>query len=239
MIEGFPAIAKCQLEDADRQDMVDRMVQTYGLHGALQITAEILKKINRNDLVSFFPKVSLNPTRLPLMMERLRTTQEVLAFNSRFFLNLPPQMLRLKLAAYGNHIKPQTASAEEVCMKAVDKALQSPNGHLDLFLRFLLGLSLKSNQDLLQGLLKQTGSSTETNHKLVEYIKMKIGENPSPERCINLFNCLSEMKDCSLVEEIQHYLTTRSLSTVNLSPTQWSALVMCYCHLNKTWMCLT
>uniref|UniRef100_A0A8C4INP9 NACHT domain-containing protein n=1 Tax=Dicentrarchus labrax TaxID=13489 RepID=A0A8C4INP9_DICLA len=84
-------------------------------------------------------------------------------------------------------------SSIEVCMKAVDKALQSPNGHLDLFLRFLLGLSLK--------------------------------ENPSPERCINLFHCLSEMKDCSLVDEIHHYLRTGSLTTAHLSPAQWSALV--------------
>ncbi|XP_037646926.1 NACHT, LRR and PYD domains-containing protein 12-like [Sebastes umbrosus] len=117
------------------------------------------------------------------------------------------------------------ASATEICKKAVDKALRSPNGHLDLFLRFLLGLSLKSNQDLLQGLLKQTGTGAETNQKLVKYIKKKIRENPSPERCINLFHCLSELKDSSLVDEIQHYLRTGSLSTVSLSPAQWSALV--------------
>ena len=117
------------------------------------------------------------------------------------------------------------ASATKVYEKAVDKALQSPNGHLDLFLRFLLGLSLKSNQDLLQGLLNEPRSSTETNKKVVQYIKEKIRLNPSPERCINLFHCLSEMKDHSLVEEIQHYLRAGSLSTANLSPAQWSALV--------------
>ncbi|XP_075939025.1 NACHT, LRR and PYD domains-containing protein 3-like [Anarhichas minor] len=117
------------------------------------------------------------------------------------------------------------ASTTEVYMKAVDKALKSPNGHLDLFLRFLLGLSLKSNQDLLQGLLKQTGISTETNQQLVKYIKKKIRENPSPERCINLFHCLSELKDCSLVDEVQYYMRQGSLSTANLFPPQWSALV--------------
>ncbi|KAM4623977.1 protein NLRC3-like [Polymixia lowei] len=108
---------------------------------------------------------------------------------------------------------------------AVDKALQSRNGHLDLFLRFLLGLSLETNQTLLRGLLEQTGSSSKTNQETVQYIKKKITENPSPERSINLFHCLEELKDHSLLEEIQQYLTSGRLSTVRLSPAQWSALV--------------
>ncbi|XP_049445234.1 NACHT, LRR and PYD domains-containing protein 12-like [Epinephelus fuscoguttatus] len=107
---------------------------------------------------------------------------------------------------------------------AVDKALQSPNGHLDLFLRFLLGLSLQTNQTLLRGLLTQTGSSSETNHKTVEHIKEKISENLSPERSINLFHCLNEVNDRSLVKEIQQYLSSGRLSTDKLSPAQWSAL---------------
>ncbi|XP_042260137.1 NLR family CARD domain-containing protein 3-like isoform X3 [Thunnus maccoyii] len=108
---------------------------------------------------------------------------------------------------------------------AVDKALQSPNGHLDLFLRFLLGLSLQTNQTLLQGLLTQTGRSSQTYQETVEYIKKKIEMNPTPERSINLFHCLNELNDRSLVEEIQQYLRSGSLSTDKLSPAQWSALV--------------
>ncbi|XP_078147988.1 protein NLRC3-like isoform X1 [Centroberyx gerrardi] len=107
---------------------------------------------------------------------------------------------------------------------AVDKALQSPNGHLDLFLRFLLGLSLQTNQTLLRGLLTQTGISSQTNQETVQYIKKKIRENPSLERSINLFHCLNELNDRSLVEEIQQYLRSGSLSTARLSPAQWSAL---------------
>uniref|UniRef100_A0A667WEQ1 NACHT domain-containing protein n=1 Tax=Myripristis murdjan TaxID=586833 RepID=A0A667WEQ1_9TELE len=107
----------------------------------------------------------------------------------------------------------------------VDKALQSPNGHLDLFLRFLLGLSLPTNQTLLRGLMTQTGSGSQTNQKTVEFIKEKIRENLSPERSINLFHCLNELNDHSLVEEIQQYLRSGRLSTVKLSPAQWSALV--------------
>uniref|UniRef100_A0A665TEM3 NACHT domain-containing protein n=1 Tax=Echeneis naucrates TaxID=173247 RepID=A0A665TEM3_ECHNA len=108
---------------------------------------------------------------------------------------------------------------------AVDEALQSPNGHLDLFLRFLLGLSLQTNQTLLRGLVTQTGSSSETNQKTVQYIKTKISENVSPEKSINLFHCLNELNDGSLVEEIQQSLRSGRLSTDKLSPAQWSALV--------------
>ncbi|XP_049913379.1 NLR family CARD domain-containing protein 3-like isoform X2 [Epinephelus moara] len=108
---------------------------------------------------------------------------------------------------------------------AVDKALQSPNGHLDLFLRFLLGLSLQTNQRHLQGLLTQTGNCSETNQTTVEHVKRKISENLSAERSINLFHCLNELNDHSLVEEIQQYLSSGSLSTDKLSPAQWSALV--------------
>nr|XP_046196035.1 NLR family CARD domain-containing protein 3-like isoform X2 [Oncorhynchus gorbuscha] len=112
-----------------------------------------------------------------------------------------------------------------VYKSAVDKALQSETGNLDLFLRFLLGLSLESNQKHLRGLLTKTRSSSQSHVETVKYIKEKIRENPSPERSINLFHCLNELNDHSLVEEIQSYLRSGSLSEDNLSPAQWSALV--------------
>ncbi|XP_040914717.1 protein NLRC3-like, partial [Toxotes jaculatrix] len=113
----------------------------------------------------------------------------------------------------------------QLYQRAVDKALQSPNGHLDLFLRFLLGLSLQTNQTLLRGLLKQTGSGSQTNQQTVQYIKKKTEETPSAEQSINLFHCLNELNDRSLVEQIQQSLSSGRLSTDELSPAQWSALV--------------
>uniref|UniRef100_A0AAQ4PQK8 NACHT domain-containing protein n=1 Tax=Gasterosteus aculeatus aculeatus TaxID=481459 RepID=A0AAQ4PQK8_GASAC len=110
-------------------------------------------------------------------------------------------------------------------LSAVDEALQSPNGHLDLFLRFLLGLSLETNQTLLRGLLTQTGSRSQTSQRTVQYIKKKISENVSPEKSINLFHCLNELDDGSLVKEIQQSLRSGRLSTDKLSPAQLSALV--------------
>uniref|UniRef100_A0A668U3Z2 NACHT LRR and PYD domain-containing protein n=1 Tax=Oreochromis aureus TaxID=47969 RepID=A0A668U3Z2_OREAU len=108
---------------------------------------------------------------------------------------------------------------------AVKQTLESPNGHLDLFLRFLLGLSLPTNQTLLRGLLTQTGSSSQINQETVKYIKEKLSENLSVEKSISLFHCLNELNDRSLVEEIQQSLRSGSLSTDELSPAQWSALV--------------
>ncbi|KAK2854408.1 hypothetical protein Q7C36_006277 [Tachysurus vachellii] len=120
------------------------------------------------------------------------------------------------------------SNMSDLLRSALDKALQSENGHLDLFLRFLLGLSLKTNQTLLQDLMPQTGSRSHSKQETVKYIKEKIRENPSPEKSINLFHCLNELNDHSLVQEVQTYLTREGnsrLRGISLSPAQWSALV--------------
>ncbi|XP_053732859.1 NACHT, LRR and PYD domains-containing protein 3-like isoform X2 [Synchiropus splendidus] len=113
---------------------------------------------------------------------------------------------------------------EQFYQRAIHEAVESPTGHLDLFLRFLLGLSLQSSQRLLPGLLPQTGSSSWTQQNTAELIKKKINEKVSPERIINLFHCLSEVKDTSLVEQLQQQLRSGRLSTKQLSPAQWSTL---------------
>ncbi|XP_067218678.1 NACHT, LRR and PYD domains-containing protein 3-like [Chanodichthys erythropterus] len=116
-------------------------------------------------------------------------------------------------------------SLSELHQRAVNKVLKSKNGHLDLFLRFLLGLSLESNQTLLRELLTQTGSCSYNKEETVQYIKQKIKENLSPERSINLFHCLNELGDNSLMQEIQRYLKSGEIRETKLSSSQWSALV--------------
>ncbi|XP_056329909.1 NACHT, LRR and PYD domains-containing protein 3 isoform X1 [Danio aesculapii] len=107
--------------------------------------------------------------------------------------------------------------------RAVDKVLQNKNGHLDLFLRFLLGLSVECNQILLQRLMKQRRHFYSDN-KTVEYIKKQIRTINSPEKSISLFHCLNELGDYSLVEEIQQYLTSGKIKESKLSSSQWSAV---------------
>ncbi|XP_056443548.1 NLR family CARD domain-containing protein 3-like, partial [Gadus chalcogrammus] len=123
--------------------------------------------------------------------------------------------------------EPPTSGEDKLLLlyqSAVEKALQSENGQLDLFLRFLLGLSLETNQIVLRGLLGQTGCGSLTNTQTVFYIKEKIKGDLHPERSINLFHCLNELNDRSLVKEIEQSLTSGSLSRESLSPAQWSAL---------------
>ncbi|XP_061595269.1 NLR family CARD domain-containing protein 3-like [Cololabis saira] len=119
----------------------------------------------------------------------------------------------------------KTRAETHLYRSAVDKALQSPNGHLDLFLRFLLGLKLETNQTLLRGLLEPKQRRSQNNRETVEYIKKKISEDLSVEKSINLFHCLNELNAGCLVEEVQCSLRSGHLSTDKLSPAQWSALV--------------
>ncbi|KAI4874023.1 hypothetical protein NFI96_005478, partial [Prochilodus magdalenae] len=125
----------------------------------------------------------------------------------------------------------ENVTLDELLEGAVDKALENKNGNLDCFLRFLLGISLESNQRLLQGLLTNTHSGSE---KTAEYIRTLIRDeydDISTESSINLFLCLSEMNDLSLSREIQEYLRSEKHSEKKLSPGQCSALT--YMLLNS------
>lgn len=117
---------------------------------------------------------------------------------------------------------------KQLFQKAIDKALHCPNGHLDLFVRFLLGLSLDAYQFALRGLLmkagSRSGSTSQIKSDLLKYIKKRLGEYPSPERSIFLLECLNELNDQSLVEEIQQYIRPGRIFEDKLSPSQWSAV---------------
>lgn len=60
-LEGYDAIKTFRLENAERQDTVDLMVNTYKLHGALEMTKTVLEKTGRNDLVQRLSDTSLGP----------------------------------------------------------------------------------------------------------------------------------------------------------------------------------
>uniref|UniRef100_A0A8P4KMQ4 NACHT, LRR and PYD domains-containing protein 12 n=1 Tax=Dicentrarchus labrax TaxID=13489 RepID=A0A8P4KMQ4_DICLA len=108
--------------------------------------------------------------------------------------------------------------------KAMMKSLKSKNGHLDLFVRFLHGLSLESNQRLLGGLLGQTDNSPEIKQRVINNLKEMNRDDISPDRSINIFHCLMEMNDHSVHQEIQEFLKSENRSEKKLSEIHCSAL---------------
>ncbi len=124
----------------------------------------------------------------------------------RFFFDKPEEMITLQeLRFFFN--KPKI-TLQELLQNAVDKAMKSQRGHLDLFLRFLMGITLESSQNLLQGLIRHTEDTTESIRQTTEHIKQVQNNYISDEASVNLFYCLLELKDHSLYEELQRYLSS-------------------------------
>ncbi|XP_056884929.1 NLR family CARD domain-containing protein 3-like [Takifugu flavidus] len=115
-------------------------------------------------------------------------------------------------------------SLDDFLRRALMKSLKSENGHLDLFVRFLHGLSLESNQRILGGLLDQRNSHPETIQKVLNNLKEENSDEISPDRSINIFHCLMEMKDQSVHQEIQEFLKSEKKSERELSEIHCSAL---------------
>ncbi|XP_065812562.1 NACHT, LRR and PYD domains-containing protein 12-like isoform X5 [Labrus bergylta] len=106
---------------------------------------------------------------------------------------------------------------------AMEKSLKSKNGHLDLFVRFLHGLSLEFNQRLLGGLLGRRDNSPEMTQRVINNLKYMNSDDISPDRSINIFHCLTEMNDLSVHQEIQKFLKSENRSE-ELSVIHCSAL---------------
>ncbi|XP_035989511.1 protein NLRC3-like isoform X4 [Fundulus heteroclitus] len=119
--------------------------------------------------------------------------------------------------------KYRETSLEDFLKRIMERSLRSKNGHLDLFARFLHGLSVESNQRLLGGLLGQTENSPETIQRVINNLKEMNTDKISPDRSINIFHCLMEMKDLSVYQEIQQFLKSENRSE-KLSEIQCSAL---------------
>uniref|UniRef100_A0A672N182 NACHT, LRR and PYD domains-containing protein 3-like n=1 Tax=Sinocyclocheilus grahami TaxID=75366 RepID=A0A672N182_SINGR len=157
-----------------------------------------------------------------------RSFQEFLAAFYVFYSHLMKKMESLHFFLDNRHERCMSKpySLCELLKSAVTKTLQSKNGYLDLFLRFLLGISLESNQRLLEDLLTQTENSSETIKEITQYIKDKIKESYGllAERSISLFLCLLEVNDQTLYKEIEEFVKSGKHSENKLSPGHCSAI---------------
>ncbi|XP_073703195.1 NACHT, LRR and PYD domains-containing protein 12-like [Garra rufa] len=120
----------------------------------------------------------------------------------------------------------ENITLQGLLQNAVDKAMDSERGHLDLFLRFLMGITLESSQNLLKGLITDTEDTTKSIRQTTKYIKRKQDSRSiSDEASVNLFYCLLELKDHSLYEEIQSYISSDAHPGRELSSSMCTVLI--------------
>ncbi|XP_055370130.1 NLR family CARD domain-containing protein 3-like [Betta splendens] len=116
-------------------------------------------------------------------------------------------------------------SLDVFLMETMTKSLNSQSAHLDLFVRFLHGLCLESNQRMLGGLLGHTKNVQQTViEKTIRNLKKMNNDQISPDRSINIFHCLMEMNDRSVHQQIQDFLKSGDISEKRLSAIHCSAL---------------
>ncbi|CAI5677378.1 unnamed protein product [Oreochromis niloticus] len=132
----------------------------------------------------------------------------------------PKSLIKMISSVFDNK---DLQSLDVYLRRVMEKSLESKNGHLDLFVRFLHGLCLESNQRLLVGLLGQTENSPGTIQRVINNLKEMNSDEISPDTSINIFHCLMEMNDLSLFQEIQEFLKSENRSD-ELSEIQCSAL---------------
>ncbi|XP_074549433.1 uncharacterized protein LOC141807369 isoform X3 [Halichoeres trimaculatus] len=134
-----------------------------------------------------------------------------------------PSFYSLKKTSKFKNLDCGNSTLDVFLKRAMEKSLVSRNDHLDLFVRFLHGLSLQSNQRLLGGLLGHTDNNPEMIQRVINNLKVIKSEKISPDRSINIFHCLTEMNDHSVHQEIQEFLTSEYRSQ-RLSEIHCSAL---------------
>ncbi|XP_060932418.1 NACHT, LRR and PYD domains-containing protein 12-like [Limanda limanda] len=135
-----------------------------------------------------------------------------------------------------------TFSLDYLLKRTMEKSLTSANGHLDLFVRFLHGLSLESNQRVLGGLLGWTKNNPEIIQRVLGWLLGRTENNPeiiqriinnlkemksndiSPDRSINIFHCLTEMNDHSVHQQMKQFLMSENRWKEELSGIHCSAL---------------
>ncbi|XP_030253970.1 protein NLRC3-like isoform X4 [Sparus aurata] len=140
------------------------------------------------------------------------------------FSDLEPKSAFEKISEFFSGHVSRYPALDYFLKRTMEKSLESKNGHLDLFVRFLHGLSLESNQRLLGGLLGQTDNSPEIIQRAINNLKEMKRDDVSPDRSINIFHCLMEMNDHSVHQEIQEFLKSENRSEKELSVIHCSAL---------------
>ncbi|XP_055501429.1 NACHT, LRR and PYD domains-containing protein 3-like isoform X2 [Leucoraja erinacea] len=173
-----------------------------------------LGKENGNNIEKIFAFVQ------GALQEYFAALHVFLSFNN---MNYNPLMTSTKSKVLHRHEKP---SYFHVLKQACEETIQSSNGHLDLFLRFLCGLGTKTNQQSLKGLMTGCEIQHDDATRIIQFLKQKLQKDIPPEKCLTLLLCLIELDDNSFVVQISKMLSTGAATYQTLSPLDYSALAL-------------
>ncbi|KAK2881843.1 hypothetical protein Q8A73_022353 [Channa argus] len=123
----------------------------------------------------------------PTMQEYLAALYAFLSFTNQAK-NIFDQQLKDKfMGIFKGH------KTMELYKSAVDKSLGYEDGKLDIFLRFLFGMALKSNLELLQPFCVSSVKWPTFVEDATTLIQKRLRENQCPARNDNLQQCLEEL----------------------------------------------
>ncbi|XP_029303869.1 NLR family CARD domain-containing protein 3-like [Cottoperca gobio] len=127
------------------------------------------------------------------------TMQEYLAALYVFltFINHGKNMFEQQLKDRFKGIFKAQRTMMELYKSAVDSSLLCDDGKLDIFLRFLLGMSLKTNLELIQPFCTSPLTWPTVTNDAAALIRKRIRENQYPGRNSNLHCCLEELGVCA------------------------------------------
>ncbi|XP_029955028.1 NACHT, LRR and PYD domains-containing protein 3-like [Salarias fasciatus] len=152
----------------------------------------------------------------------LLSIQEFLAAVDMFFwLAYKKKCIPLTVLAGDDHDFPSLNNFLEIM---VLKCLRSQNGILDLFVRLLHGLALRSNWRHLKFLLGRTRSSPETVRRVMKKLKEISSDETSLDSRMKIFHCVTEMEELSVHQQIQEFLKSEKVSDREFPDSHCSAL---------------
>uniref|UniRef100_A0A8C2B1Y9 Uncharacterized protein n=1 Tax=Cyprinus carpio TaxID=7962 RepID=A0A8C2B1Y9_CYPCA len=105
--------------------------------------------------------------------------------------------------------------------KAVDRALRSKTGQLDIFLLFLLGISAGPSNKLLSCFFQNTSLQVRTE-EVVKNILQKVKAKPLFEISVNLSRCLEELDVALPVDNNPGPIKFQIDDDVHVTPSEWS-----------------
>ncbi|XP_052388800.1 protein NLRC3 isoform X2 [Carassius gibelio] len=130
-------------------------------------------------------------------------------------------VMSFTLAEKAKKLLSPTDVPPDMLRRAVDRALRSKTGQLDIFLLFLLGISAGPSHRLLSSFFQNTSLHIRTED-VVKNILQKIKAKPVFEISVNVSRCLEELDVAVPLVQNRDQVEFQTYGDVHVTPSEWS-----------------